>query len=189
MKQDLFWDKLNAEVVQGTQLLDTVLDSMASGVFLVNTSGIITYWNKAAEKIRAVNNTFLENTDPEVIAELGLNETILEGQTQSLNLPWMRFFLTYDPAVTLKKVKCPVLALNGSKDLQVPARQNLDVIAGTLKEAGHPDYTVEELPDLNHLFQKAETGHVSEYGKIEQTFSPVALERISEWIGDRFLKN
>lgn len=145
--------------------------------------------NKAAKKIRAVNNTFLETTDPEILAELGLNETILKGQTQSLNLPWMRFFLIYDPAVTLKKVKCPVLALNGSKDLQVPARQNLDVIAGTLKEAGHPDYTVEELPDLNHLFQKAETGHVSEYGKIEQTFSPVALERISEWIGDRFQKN
>ncbi|MCC6390507.1 MAG: alpha/beta fold hydrolase [Bryobacterales bacterium] len=96
--------------------------------------------------------------------------------------PWFRQFLELDPSAYLGKVTCPVLALNGEKDTQVLAKQNLPVIARTLEEAGNRDYAIIKLPRLNHLFQTANTGHPSEYAKIEETMAPVALESISHWI-------
>jgi len=106
----------------------------------------------------------------------------LEAQLQSLLSPWLKFFLTYDPEPTLSKVKCPVLAINGEKDLQVPPRENLIVIEEALISGGNQDYTIKEIPNLNHLFQTAQTGLPSEYAKIEETISPVALKIISDWI-------
>ena len=95
--------------------------------------------------------------------------------------PWMQYFLRYDPAPALQKVKVPVLALNGEKDLQVPPKENLGAIRKAL--ARNKNATVKELPGLNHLFQEAKTGLPQEYGTIEQTISPVALTEISSWIG------
>ena len=102
--------------------------------------------------------------------------------------PWLDFFLTFDPATVLKKVTCPVLAINGEKDLQVPPGQNLPAILKALEEGGNRDYTIAKLPRLNHLFQTAETGSPAEYARIEQTMAPLALETISEWILARFGK-
>jgi fermentation-respiration switch protein FrsA (DUF1100 family) len=96
----------------------------------------------------------------------------------------MRFFLTYDPKPTLMQVKCPVLAINGEKDLQVPPEENLQAIEEALKAGGNKDYTVKELPGLNHLFQTAKTGSPSEYAAIEETISPTALEVIGNWISE-----
>jgi fermentation-respiration switch protein FrsA (DUF1100 family) len=96
--------------------------------------------------------------------------------------PWFRYFLTYDPRPTLARVKCPVLALNGENDLQVPGAENLREIEATLKAAGNKDVTVIRLPKLNHLFQTSETGLPGEYVKIEETFAPVALKTIGDWI-------
>jgi len=95
---------------------------------------------------------------------------------------WWYNFLRIDPAVALVKVKCPVLALNGSKDLQVPATVNLDTIKKVLIKAGNKNTTIKELPGLNHLFQECKTGSPMEYDSIEQTFSPIALEEISNWL-------
>lgn len=95
---------------------------------------------------------------------------------------WWYNFLRIDPAVALAKVKCPVLALNGSKDLQVPATVNLETIKKALIEAGNKNATIKELPGLNHLFQECKTGSPQEYDSIEQTFSPIALEEISNWL-------
>ena len=103
----------------------------------------------------------------------------------ALATPWFKFFLNYDPAPVLAKVKCPVLAINGEKDLQVPPKENLAGIEKALKAAGNKDVTVKEFPGLNHLFQASKSGLPSEYGKIEETFAPAALETISEWIGKR----
>ncbi len=99
-----------------------------------------------------------------------------------LTSPWMRFFLTYDPAAALRKITCPVLALNGEKDRQVPPQQNLPPIRKALAEAGNKNYEVDELSGLNHLFQTAVTGTPNEYAEIEETISPAALEKISTWI-------
>jgi fermentation-respiration switch protein FrsA (DUF1100 family) len=89
------------------------------------------------------------------------------------------------PSVYLEKVKCPILALNGEKDLQVPAKENLEVIKSTSKIAGNSKVTTIALPHLNHLFQESTTGLPSEYGVIEQTFSPIALNKIVDWIKDQ----
>lgn len=96
--------------------------------------------------------------------------------------PWMQYFLTYDPRATLRRVRVPVLALDGSLDLQVPPKQDLAAIDTALEQAGNRDYRVELLPGLNHLFQSAKTGSPSEYASIEETFSPDALKIIADWI-------
>lgn len=109
------------------------------------------------------------------------DEDQLKAQVAQMTSPWMRYFIRYNPEPVLQKVKMPVLALNGSNDLQVPAKENLDGIRKAL--AKNKNVTVKELPGLNHLFQEAKTGLPQEYGTIEQTFSPAALAEISNWIG------
>ena len=81
----------------------------------------------------------------------------------------------------------PVLALNGRLDLQVPWQPNLEAIAAALEKAGNEDFTTRDLPGLNHLFQHTETGLVSEYGKLEETFAPEVLELIADWVVERAL--
>ncbi len=109
-------------------------------------------------------------------------EQLLEQQVSMMSTAWFRFFLTYDPAPALRKLDVPVLALIGDKDLQVPAAQNIPALESALAASGSDDYLVLELPGLNHLFQHAETGHISEYSRIEETFAPEALEIIGDWI-------
>ncbi len=99
----------------------------------------------------------------------------------------MRWFLNFDPAPTLSKVSCPLLAINGGKDLQVDAKQNLPAIAAALKVGGSEDYTTLELPGLNHLFQHCETGAMSEYAQIEETLAPEFLEAVTQWLRERLV--
>jgi len=105
---------------------------------------------------------------------------VIDAQINEINTGWFRFFFNYDPAPALRQVRCPVLAMIGSKDLQVPPDQNLPAIRAAL--AHNPDAEVEKLPNLNHLFQTAETGAPSEYGEIEETMSPLALDTMTAWI-------
>ena len=109
-------------------------------------------------------------------------ESVIDGQVRRINTPWFRYFLTYDPGPTLEQVTCPVLAVNGEKDLQVPPKENLAAIEAALRHGGNDDVTIVELKGLNHLFQTAETGAPSEYPTIEETFSPTALDVIGNWI-------
>lgn len=109
-------------------------------------------------------------------------EAGMAAQLKALNSPWFRSFLFYDPRLALEKLKCPVLAINGSLDLQVPPKQNLPEIRKALKRGGNRDFTIKEFPGLNHLFQHAKTGSPAEYAMIEETISPEALATISDWI-------
>ncbi len=79
-------------------------------------------------------------------------------------------------------MRCPVLAINGAKDLQVPPKENLDAIEKALKQGGNKNYKVIEYPGLNHLFQHAITGAPSEYKSIEETFSEEVMSDIAKWI-------
>jgi pimeloyl-ACP methyl ester carboxylesterase len=111
-------------------------------------------------------------------------ETQIQATVGEMLSPWFRFFLAYDPAPTLAKVRVPVLAVWGSKDLQVPPAQNLPVVEAALKAGGNAHHTVKELPGLNHLLQTATTGSPTEYAQIEETMSPAALQLIAGWILD-----
>ena len=110
-----------------------------------------------------------------------INEMI-DIQLKQLLTPWMLNFLRYNPTPVLEKVKCSVLAINGSKDLQVPSEANLKAIEKALTKSGNKDFSTKELANLNHLFQECKTGSPNEYASIEQTISPSALETISNWI-------
>lgn len=116
------------------------------------------------------------------LAAEGMPDAQIAAQIKAATSPWFRFFITYDPATALRKLTVPVLVLNGSLDLQVPPAQNLPAIRKALEEAGNKHFEVDELPGLNHLFQTAKTGSPSEYAEIEETMSPVALDKIATWI-------
>jgi len=105
----------------------------------------------------------------------------MEKQIRMVLTPWFRYALTFDPRPVLKNVHCPVLAINGEKDTQVPP-ENLAVIRAALEEGGNKNVRTVALPGLNHLLQTAQTGSPSEYGMLPETLAPAAFETISAWI-------
>jgi len=111
-----------------------------------------------------------------------MTPSVLEPQLRMMESPWFRFFLDYDPLPNLKALQVPVLALYGQKDLQVPVQPNMALLQQALQDGGNKDVDVRELPDLNHLFQHAYSGTPTEYAAIEETFSPEALQLISDWL-------
>ncbi len=139
--------------------------------------------NAARTKIRNI----LQKSKPE-LAKLSASERkkIELESVDTYNFDWMlspsfSSALRYNPKETLMKVKCPVLAINGEKDKQVP-KEHLKGVEAALKAGGNLQYTIKEFSGLNHLFQTAKTGSPSEYTRIEETISPTVLKVISEWI-------
>lgn len=126
----------------------------------------------------------VENAPESIKAQL--NPEIRKHLAKTYSSLWMVYLIKTNPQDYLEKVSCPVLAINGEKDFQVIPSLNLPAIKNALEKAGNIDYTIKELPGLNHLFQNCKTGHSSEYGEIEETFAPVALELMSNWINERF---
>jgi len=94
----------------------------------------------------------------------------------------IKSMMNYNPFDALTKIKSPVLALNGEKDLQVPADINLNRVKALVKGP----VTVKKYPGLNHLFQHCTTGLPGEYGNIEETISPEVLNDIATWIKQTF---
>ncbi|HET6511049.1 MAG TPA: alpha/beta hydrolase [Candidatus Kapabacteria bacterium] len=90
------------------------------------------------------------------------------------------FLVRYDPRVDLAQLQIPILAMYGSKDLQVPAEQNVPAMELALR--GKRNVMIEVMPELNHLFQTSTTGKLDEYGTIRETIAPIALDRIISWI-------
>ena len=109
-----------------------------------------------------------------------LTKDAADNSIAQITGPWMYHFLRYDPAPTLRQLRVPVLAIDGSLDLQVAPEENLAAIKNALKDDA--DVTVTELPGLNHLFQDAKTGSPDEYGDIEETLSPAALKIMADWV-------
>jgi pimeloyl-ACP methyl ester carboxylesterase len=137
---------------------------------------------KAAEKIRKEFDKFTSGMSPQEKQQHGLSDYIIEKTIKDMLTPWMRVFLDLDIKPYLARTHCPILILVGSKDIQVDPKENIPPIENTLRESGNPDYRIEILTGLNHLFQQSQTGSPSEYAAIEETFSPMALEMIKDWI-------
>ena len=135
----------------------------------------------AAEKIRKIYAGLTEQQKQ----ILGWSEAKLNKEIGEVLSPWWRYLIAFNPDKYLTKVKCPVLAVIGGRDLQVSPAENLAGIADALKAGGNRNFVVKELPDLNHLLQTAETGAESEYAQIEETIAPLALKTISDWIIDQ----
>ena len=109
-------------------------------------------------------------------------DALAEAGVARLSSAWFRFFLDYDPTESLRELSCPVLALIGSRDVQVDAETNLPPLREAVEEAGNPASLVQEMPNLNHLFQTAETGAVSEYDMLEETIAEPLLEQVGAWL-------
>jgi pimeloyl-ACP methyl ester carboxylesterase len=137
------------------------------------------------KELRKAVETFVASLPDSQSAAMKNPVEEIEAQTRMFFSPWVRYFLTYDPRPALQKVTCPVLALNGEKDLQVPPKENLAAIEKALKAGKNKNYSVKELPGLNHLFQHSLTGSPLEYGTIEETFAPEALQIMGDWIVER----
>jgi len=120
--------------------------------------------------------------EAELPTGISIDDSFIDTQVNLLTNPWMQYFLSYNPANTLKNVSCPVLAINGSKDLQVPAKENLSAIEHALQLGGNKNVIINEFAGLNHMFQESKTGSPTEYSSIEQTIAPVVLEEIYSWI-------
>jgi pimeloyl-ACP methyl ester carboxylesterase len=101
------------------------------------------------------------------------------AQSQS---PWLRYFVGFDPADFLTKVKCPVFAMFGAKDTQVPPSLNRQPLEAALAKAGNTRLTVKVYPEANHLFIKATTGQATEYPTLEKVFVPGVLEDLASWV-------
>lgn len=122
-----------------------------------------------------------QTMSPEQLKDLNTIQQI-SAQISSMTSPWYLHFMRYDPAEDLKELKCPVLALNGEKDIQVDATMNLTAIQEKITGNGNKNVTIKAYPNLNHLFQTCEKGTLAEYGQLEETISPEVLKDIMEWI-------
>ena len=136
----------------------------------------------AATKIEKILQRHMKKLSQEEKQAAGLSEEYIRQMVNQVNSNWFRTFLKINPVDYLREINCPVLALNGSLDLQVLPDENLSVIEQTLILAGNPAVTVVELDGLNHLFQPARTGLPGEYGQIETTFDPAVLQLITDFI-------
>lgn len=149
-------------------------------IFTILKSNLDHKTSKAA--ILEVMAKAVEGFTPKELEAMGFNETQLETQASTVLRPWFRDLLQLDPRPTLSQVNCPVLAINGEKDIQVACKENLDGIRAALDRGNNSDITTQAFPNLNHLFQTCETGAITEYGLIEETIAPQVLDTISDWI-------
>lgn len=142
----------------------------------------------ADQKLRDILTNYLNSltSSQRKIVEKHLGT--IEEQVSMLNSAWFRYGLNYDPLFVLRQVKIPILALNGDRDYIVQSEQNLKPIGQMLQETNHPDYTVRELPNINHLFQTCQIGSLEESEEIEETASPSALKIVADWILEKVEK-
>jgi uncharacterized protein len=142
--------------------------------------------SKDPQTIKADLTNYVKENPPNIPSRFippGMTrEQFFVAGIDEITSPWFIYFLSYDPAATLEKVTCPVLALNGEKDVQVPSQENLTAIRVALEKGGNENVTIKELPNLNHAFQECKTCSLMEYAALDQTFSPVALTEISNWV-------
>ena len=140
---------------------------------------------ESAEVISDFINSELDRFPPEQVEAMGGRAAKIKENLSVYNNKWMRAFFRFNPADYLVHVDCPVLALNGTLDLQVPYKENLEAIESALVSGGNTNYKIVPLEGLNHLFQHAKKGIPDEYGKITETFAPEALQIIGDWIHEQ----
>ncbi|HEY4197830.1 MAG TPA: alpha/beta fold hydrolase [Mucilaginibacter sp.] len=178
---------------QGDAIKEMGVDSTAVNAFKSLNLQILDQFASSSntdvldQEIATIFDDWKKSQSPKVLSTLWPNgvvtaKDLFKGYNSLYDAVWWHFFIVYDPAKDLGKVTCSVLAVDGSKDVQVRAKPNLAVIKEILTKSGNKHFEVKELPGLNHLLQTANTGAESEYEKIDETMSPEAMKIISDWI-------
>ena len=168
---DLVLDQ-NKKIAESTNLPQEAIDEVLA--IKSKTFNYAHLYNGKDFKIDFTN--YLEENYPK------MSEQEREPFIAQMSSEWFRYFIKFNPEDYLSKVKIPVLAMNGSLDMQVSAKENLAGIKKSLTKAGNKNFEIIEFESLNHLFQTAKTGSPAEYGQIEETFSPKVLDKMSSWI-------
>ena len=155
---------------------------------LMKTIIVIDKKEDAISKSKIIVKEWFANTDKNLV-KLSTNisdeadiDKFATTMAETLSTNWWKFFAAYNPQPTLQKVKCPVLAINGSADIQVPAALSLKGIEAALKKGGNKHFVTKQFEGLNHLFQKCTKCTVQEYGELETTIEPEVLETIGNWL-------
>jgi hypothetical protein len=148
------------------------------------TFGMLLEWKGTEEDRTALRDQLSRfwNKLPLLVRMKVEKEAFLRSQFNAMTMPGYLSFLRADPSLYLKEVTCPLLALNGEKDTQVPAVKNIRAITSALEIAGNKNVETRIYPGLNHLFQECITGLTDEYAKSEQTLAPVMLNEVGEWL-------
>ncbi|WP_031427015.1 alpha/beta hydrolase family protein [Flavimarina sp. Hel_I_48] len=194
-----FFVSLAGSAISGGDVLASQAKKMAdlNGVDSTMSSNNMKILKRIYDHIATANDTVGMNTAlknilaeelqdaPEDVKKVFQSKILTETKNLFKN-SWLLYFIKTNPADYIEQITIPTLVLNGEKDVQVLPELNLPAYEKALARGGNKDYTVKELSGLNHLFQTATTGNLSEYGEIEETFSPVALELIASWINQRF---
>ena len=159
---------------------------MDKGYKILESNGNLEDMRSDLEKLVLKNYDEMSKDEKDAIKDKDeYIKTRVDAHIKQFGLPWMRYFLSYDPAPTLQKVKCPVLMLFGELDLQVPPAQNQAPMEKALREGGNKDNITVVFPKANHLFQSAATGSPTEYAKLPKEFVPDFLDTIKDWITKR----
>ncbi len=126
--------------------------------------------------------------DAEAIEKALSDPANYQALVAQISTPWMRYFLGHDPAQDLRIVKCPTLALFGEKDLQVTPTLNVPSMRSALEAADNSDIEIQVFEGLNHLFQRCNTGLMTEYASISETIDTEVLEKIGDWLETRLAR-
>ncbi|WP_455593335.1 alpha/beta hydrolase family protein [Bacteroides sp.] len=138
--------------------------------------------DKSAEQIKAeFHENVMKTIPPGTTVDNSLRQR-MENEINAMTSPWYIQFMKYDPTAALQKIKCPVFALNGEKDIQVDAAMNLKAIEENILSNGNKKVTTKMYPELNHLFQHCKQCTLTEYGQLEETISPEVLKDVANWI-------
>lgn len=156
------------------KIVETINNTVDPTAVRENITQVVDKWRDTTDKTAVMMTTGIFNTkkrDEFVNAFASLAEN-----------PWYKYYFKFDPAPYLEKLSCKVLALNGDKDIQVLSTSNLEGIRTALKRSKVKTSEVIEMPGLNHLFQTCKECTLVEYSKLDETFSPAALNKMSEWL-------
>jgi pimeloyl-ACP methyl ester carboxylesterase len=145
---------------------------------------------KRRKKMTAFAEKKIKKTDPGILEEVQIDMDGIKRIISTVNSEWYRQFIQLDPRPYLERVQCPVLALNGKLDLQVPWKDNLEAIELALKKGGNAQFTTRAIPQLNHLFQTSlsGTGSPQEYGMLDETFNEEVLKIFGDWLSEQVKK-
>lgn len=161
------------------QIADNLVNTM-NDAFL-HSSNYDTVVNEMKTTYTAWKENVNDSLQQAILKINGVADFIGLAKQYRSALAWLHYFLNYNPAINLKAVKCPILAINGESDIQVLCKENLSAIKKVLKKSDNKNYTIKSFPNLNHLFQTCTTKE-QPYDEIEETFAPVALSYICDWI-------
>ena len=167
-------EAINAYIPLYTNLMKTIIVVDNAKDATAQSIEIVKEWYQRTDKN-------LVKTTTSIVSEADINKFAMV-MSETLSTKWWKYFASYNPQLVLQKLKCPVLAINGSQDIQVPAIANLNGIETSLKKAGNKNFTTMKLEGLNHLFQKCTKCTVAEYGELDTTIEPEVLEYIHQWM-------